>query len=161
MDQKQEALLGLPLTNAEREWLTSRLETLSVKESYQLSAALMRSGRLQELMGKNPRIMMFLLELNAEKIRALQFQAENIVLTTRQKLARMLINFYSSGVYTREAEGNLVTITHEQLADFLGTTRPKITGALNGFEKSGLIKKNRGSIKIIDGEGLKRIYDFE
>ena len=53
MDQRQEALLGLPLTNAEREWLTSRLETLSVKESYQLSAALMRSGRLQEMMGKN------------------------------------------------------------------------------------------------------------
>ena len=53
MDQSQEALLGLPLTNAEREWLTDRLETLSVKESYQLSAALMRSGRLQELMGKN------------------------------------------------------------------------------------------------------------
>ena len=53
MNQKQEALLGLPLTNAEREWLTGRLEMLSVKESYQLSAALMRSGRLQELMGKN------------------------------------------------------------------------------------------------------------
>ena len=53
MDQKQEALLGLPLTNAEREWLTDRLETLSVKESYQLSAAIMRSGRLQELVGKN------------------------------------------------------------------------------------------------------------
>ena len=53
MNQKQEALLGLPLTNAEREWLISRLETLSVKESYQLSAAIMRSGRLQELMGKS------------------------------------------------------------------------------------------------------------
>ena len=53
MDQKQEALLGLPLTNAEREWLTDRLETLSVKESYQLSAAIMRSGRLQELVGKS------------------------------------------------------------------------------------------------------------
>ena len=51
MNQKQEALLGLPLTNAEREWLTDRLETLSVKESYQLSAAIMRSGRLQELVG--------------------------------------------------------------------------------------------------------------
>lgn len=53
MNQKQEALLRLPLTNAEREWLTGRLEMLSVKESYQLSAALMRSGRLQELMGKD------------------------------------------------------------------------------------------------------------
>lgn len=52
MDRDHKALLGLPLTNAEREWLTDRLETLSVKESYQLSAAVMRSGRLQELMGK-------------------------------------------------------------------------------------------------------------
>lgn len=34
MNQMQEALLGLPLTNVEREWLTDRLETLSVKESY-------------------------------------------------------------------------------------------------------------------------------
>lgn len=53
MSQKQEALLGLPLTNVDREWLTDRLETLSVKESYQLSGAIMRSGRLQELMGKS------------------------------------------------------------------------------------------------------------
>lgn len=34
MDRDHKALLGLPLTNAEREWLTDRLETLSVKESY-------------------------------------------------------------------------------------------------------------------------------
>lgn len=52
MDRDHEAFLGLPLTNAERAWLTERLETLSVKEDYQLSAAVMRSGRLQELMGK-------------------------------------------------------------------------------------------------------------
>ena len=53
MEQTQEALLCLPLTSAEREWMIGRLETLSVKESYQLSAAIMRSGRLQELMGKS------------------------------------------------------------------------------------------------------------
>ena len=49
MNQKQEALLGLPLTNAEREWLTSRLETLSVKESYALrscTAALQMAARI-------------------------------------------------------------------------------------------------------------------
>lgn len=35
MDRDHEAFLGLPLTNAERAWLTERLETLSVKEDYE------------------------------------------------------------------------------------------------------------------------------
>lgn len=159
--EKLVCILEGPAVTGETSVIDGEGSIVSTEALTELEAVIVPVSAVKELMGKNPRIMMFLLELNAEKIRALQFQAENIVLTTRQKLARMLINFYSSGVYTREAEGNLDTITHEQLADFLGTTRPKITGALNEFEKSGLIKKNRGSIKIIDGEGLKRIYDFE
>ena len=52
MEREKKTLLGLPLTGAERQWLTERLETLSVKEEYQLAAAVLRTGKLAELAEK-------------------------------------------------------------------------------------------------------------
>lgn len=50
--QKRDLLMSLPLMDRERQWIMDRLETLSVKEQYQLSAAILRTGRLGELAGK-------------------------------------------------------------------------------------------------------------
>ena len=103
--EKLVCILEGPAVTGETSVIDGEGSIVSTEALTELEAVIVPVSVVKELMGKNPRIMMFLLELNAEKIRALQFQAENIVLTTRQKLARMLINFYSSGVYTREAEG--------------------------------------------------------
>lgn len=50
--QKRDILMSLPLMDRERQWIMERLETLSVKEQYQLSAAIQRTGRLGELADK-------------------------------------------------------------------------------------------------------------
>ena len=39
MSGEKELLLSLPLDNKEREWMEERLRTLSVREEYQLAAA--------------------------------------------------------------------------------------------------------------------------
>lgn len=49
MSGEKELLLSLPLDNKEREWMEERLRTLSVREEYQLAAAVWRSGRLSRL----------------------------------------------------------------------------------------------------------------
>nr|WP_282433873.1 helix-turn-helix domain-containing protein [Desulfitobacterium hafniense] len=46
---------------------------------------------------------------------------------------------------------------HDELAGFIGTTRPKVTEHLNVFMTKDLIEKGRGYIVIRDIEGLKKI----
>lgn len=52
MSNEKTTLSGIPLTNAERQWLADRLEVLSVKEEYQLAAAMLGTEKLSELAGK-------------------------------------------------------------------------------------------------------------
>ena len=49
MNDEKELLLSLPLNSKEREWMKERLRTLSVREEYQLAAAVWRSDRLSRL----------------------------------------------------------------------------------------------------------------
>lgn len=46
MNDEKELLLSLPLNSKEREWMEERLRALSVREEYQLAAAIWRSDRL-------------------------------------------------------------------------------------------------------------------
>lgn len=52
IQQKRDLLMSLPLMEQEQRWIMERLDTLSVKEQYQLSAADLRTGKLEELAGK-------------------------------------------------------------------------------------------------------------
>ena len=86
-------------------------------------------------------------------------QTESIMLALPQRLAKMLINFRSYGVFTHSENGKRLICTHEQLAAFLGSSRPKITMALNTFERQRLIKKGRGYIEILDMPGLQALLN--
>jgi len=52
-------------------------------------------------------------------------------------------------------DGDTVYLTHEFLSIMLGVRRPGVTHALNLLERAGLIDARRGSITIIDREGLE------
>ena len=52
MEQLRELMLALPMTKAERQWVTEQMGFLSVKEHYQLWAALQRRESLYGLLGK-------------------------------------------------------------------------------------------------------------
>ena len=52
IQKKRDLLMSLPLMEQEQRWIMERLDTLSVKEQYQLSAAILRTGKLEELAGK-------------------------------------------------------------------------------------------------------------
>jgi len=51
--------------------------------------------------------------------------------------------------------GNLVLLTHEFLANMLGTRRSSVTVAAGLLHKSGLITYNRGEVKIEDRQRLE------
>ena len=72
-----------------------------------------------------------------------------VVLTQpiEQRLAKVLL----------EKRTNVIRVTHQGLADELGTAREVISRILKDFEKNGFIKLKRGIIFIQDPEALVQI----
>lgn len=72
-----------------------------------------------------------------------------VVLTQpiEQRLAKALL----------EKRSDVIRVTHQELADELGTAREVISRILKDFEKKGLVKLNRGIIFIQDQETFVQI----
>ena len=54
-------------------------------------------------------------------------------------------------------ESNLLKITHEQIANHLGTAREVVTRMLRYFQNEGMVALTRGTIELIDGIKLKEL----
>ena len=52
-----------------------------------------------------------------------------------------------------------LSVTHEQIARDLGTAREVVTRMLRYFKNEGLVQLSRGTVKIIDTEGLSEISE--
>lgn len=53
--------------------------------------------------------------------------------------------------------GRAVAITHQQLADEIGSVREIVTRMLRGFADEGWVRLGRGSIEILDAAALRRV----
>lgn len=58
---------------------------------------------------------------------------------------------------SRIDHSDTLTITHEKIADHLGTAREVITRMLKYLQSENLIKISRSKITILDAEGLKKL----
>ena len=65
------------------------------------------------------------------------------------RLARWLLMAHD------RVDGDTLSLTHEFISVMLGVRRPGVTHALNLLERTGLIQAGRGTITIIDREGLE------
>jgi len=57
--------------------------------------------------------------------------------------------------------GRVVEMTHQQLADAVGSVREIVTRVLRSFADQGLVKLGRGSIEVLDAAGLRRVAEGE
>ena len=71
--------------------------------------------------------------------------------TVRQRLARWLM------MMSDQTGSGELQLTHEIIANMLGSRRAGVTDALGGFREAGLINQQRGHITILDREGLKEV----
>lgn len=55
--------------------------------------------------------------------------------------------------------GRVVNLTHQQLADELGSVREIVTRVLRSFADQGLIRSSRGAIEVLDAAGLRRVAE--
>jgi CRP/FNR family transcriptional regulator len=55
--------------------------------------------------------------------------------------------------------GRLVALTHQQLADELGSVREIVTRVLRSLAEQGLVRSSRGAIEVLDAHGLRRVAE--
>ena len=157
--EKVICIYGAPAITGETAVIDNKETVVSTQALTKVEVMVVPAQEVHKLMEQNSRVMMMLLEVYTEKIRCLQLQTESVCLNTQQKLARMLNNFYSYGVFSHGEESKVLVVTHNQLAAFLGTTRPRITSILSMFEANGFIKRSHGSIEITNENALKAFYE--
>jgi len=89
----------------------------------------------------------FVFHLFAERIADLMRLIEEVAFQRLdQRLAAVLLG-----------KGRVLHVTHQQLADELGSVREFVSRLLKGFSDQGLVKLSREQIEIIDPVGLRSI----
>jgi CRP-like cAMP-binding protein len=78
-----------------------------------------------------------------------QIAACNRLHAIEQRLARWLL------VCQDRVESNSLPVTHELLAQMLGTGRPSVSLAAGMLQRAGLIENLRGSLKVLNRRGLE------
>src|ERR1700692_594023 len=79
-----------------------------------------------------------------------QTVACNAMHTTEERMCRWLLMMHD------RAEGESLTYTHEFLAHILGANRKSVTLAAQSMQTAGLISYRRGTIQILDRQGLEK-----
>ena len=59
----------------------------------------------------------------------------------------------------RLEESNLLKITHEKIANHMGTAREVVTRMLRYFQNEGMVKLTRGTIELIDQAALEKLQN--
>lgn len=89
----------------------------------------------------------FVFHLFSERIAELMELVEEVAFRKLdQRLANCLLG-----------RGSSVRLTHQQLADELGSVREMVSRLLKGFADQGLVRLGREQVEILDPAGLRRI----
>jgi CRP-like cAMP-binding protein len=88
-------------------------------------------------------------------IQATQTAVSNARATIEERLARWLLMAHD------RVGSNNIPLTHEFLAMMMGAGRPGVTEAIHALAQKGLLRGERGSVLVIDREGLvERAGDY-
>lgn len=91
----------------------------------------------------------FVFHLFAERIADLMQLVEEVAFSRLdQRLAKLLLN----------ASSDQVTMSHQQIADELGSVREIVSRLLKGFAEQRLVALGRERIAILDRKGLEKFF---
>jgi len=76
-----------------------------------------------------------------------------------EKLARLLLDWCASGKKTKEGTQVKVPLTHEEIAEFIGTTRETVTRILSDFRAKQLVATHGSNLTICDPAALASMVE--
>lgn len=97
-------------------------------------------------------------QLNAQYHHACeQLRTVGLASSAHEKLARLLLQWSLEGKETPAGTQTKVSLTHEQIAECIGTTRETITRTLSEFKSRHLVTIKGATFMIPDREALKAV----
>lgn len=106
----------------------------------------------KKLMSSSTAIANYTNELMASKFSEVMWLLEQIVFNSFDKrLASFLLNELSI------SNSDTLYITHEKIANHIGSAREVVTRMLKHFQNEGILKLSRGNIKILDYKKLQKL----
>src|SRR6266498_2146650 len=140
----REGFVGVPLIlradkASYRVMAQTRIEAVKI-DSEVLREHFSRSGKLQEVL---------LGYANVLQTQAVQAVVCRPLHTLEQRLSRRLL------VIIDCLDTDVFNLTHEQIATVLGRHRNRVGVVARGLQEEGLIELSRGSVKILDRQGLR------
>jgi CRP-like cAMP-binding protein len=109
---------------------------------------------------KDPAFCLALATVIARRLRNVTaLLAEQVNLSTRERLARFLLNF-AEGTGMRSALEPLPAMTQGQIAAAAGTVKEVIARLIGEFEEGGALRRDHGHIRYLNRQRLIRLAGF-
>jgi CRP/FNR family cyclic AMP-dependent transcriptional regulator len=86
-----------------------------------------------------------------------QLRTVGLSASAPEKLARLLLDWYPEAGDTKQATPVKMPLTHEEIAEFIGTTRETVTRTLSNFKSRQLVALNGSTLMISNRTALESI----
>jgi CRP/FNR family transcriptional regulator len=95
----------------------------------------------------------------SEKYQSAQREIRSLGLaqSTSEKLARLLLNWCAQGEVTAKGVRLKVLLTHEEIAQMVGTTRETVTRLLNDFKRRKIIEVKGSTLLVTKKDELENL----
>jgi CRP/FNR family cyclic AMP-dependent transcriptional regulator len=110
----------------------------------------MPGQRAREISSSNPLFGFGLMQAMGQRVVEAENRLEQMAYSTiASRLAALLLELRA------DSGDNTIEVTHQELADMLGTWRETISKTLQEFRRRGLIASGRRRLTLLDEEGLR------
>ncbi len=124
--------------------------SISVMAETKVEAIRIPASYFSKLEQKNTQVALFSKDLLSRRMSDVMWVLEQILFQSfDQRLAAFLIE------QLHFTESNVLTITHEEIANHMGSAREVVSRMLKYFEKEGMVALSRGKVTILDEERLE------
>lgn len=137
--------------------LDGKPRTASATALTRTELILIRRERFAELLAGEPSLALHLIQLLCERVRwTAQLTEDSALLGVPARIAKRLLSLARLNG-NEPVDGARLTISQEELAQFLGLSRQVINQHLQGWKQAGWITSGRGSITLADIRAVEKL----
>jgi CRP-like cAMP-binding protein len=116
----------------------------------------LHTEQVNELRAQHAEIDRVLVEALVAQVRELTSAlVDALYLPVEKRLFRRMVEL--AAIYDEGKGAIAIPLTQEELAQFVGSTRPTANRALRTAENKGVLSVTRGRVKVLDLEGLRKL----
>lgn len=124
-----------------------------------LEISIMTRKEYLETLSSHPEYLIDLLHVFIDRLNYTEMKLEGFIITdSSARVAYFLLDIAKRFCTGKTQNFELpLKLTHQRIAEFVGSVRETVTLTLNKLEKEGILKDNRGKITILNLSKLKKI----